>query len=122
MTVRLRMLAAVATLGAPLAWVAQLVFAYAFEDAGCASGDGPAVWGAGVRTLHASIGVVALAVAIGSSLAALALRNGGDAEDGLGAPDRRFLRSFAVLGSLLFTLTIALTAIGSTALATCHSA
>ena len=121
MTVRLRLLAAVATLGAPLAWVAQLVFAYAFEDAGCAPGDGTAVWGAGVRTLHASIGVVALAIAIGSLLAAVALRNG-DAEGGLGQHDRHFLRSFAILGSLLFTLTIALTAIGSTVLATCHGA
>ena len=121
MTVRLRLLAAAATLGAPLAWVAQLVLAYAFEDAGCAPGDGTAVWGAGVRTLHASIGRRALAVAIGSLLAAVALREG-DAGGGLGRTTVGFLRSFAILGSLLFTLTIALTAIGSTVLATCHSA
>jgi hypothetical protein len=114
-----RLFALFAVLGAPLAWVAQLVLGYSFEEAACSPGDGNDVWGIGVRTLHAAIGVGALAVAVAALLAAVALRVDGRAE-ALEAPDRGFLGSFGVVGGLLFVLTIVLTGVGSTVLATCH--
>jgi len=118
---RIGLLTLVAVLGGPLAWIGQLVFAYSFEEAACAPGDGSGVWGLGAHPLHVVVGAVALTIALLSLAAALLLRNqlGGNAR---GRGDRTFLTSFGVLGASVFTLTIVLTGIGSTVLSTCHRA
>jgi hypothetical protein len=114
-----RLLALFAVIGAPLAWVAQLVLGYSFEEAACAPGDGSDVWGIGVRTLHIAVGTGALIVAAAALAAAAALRADGRAA-ALEKADRGFLGSFGVAGALLFVFTIVLTGVGSTVLATCH--
>jgi hypothetical protein len=114
-----RLFALFAVVGAPLAWLGQLVLGYSFEDAACAPGDGAAVWGIGVRTLHIAVGAGALAVAAAALFAAVNLRLNGRAA-ALDPPDRSFLGSFGIVGGLLFVFTIVLTGIGSTVLATCH--
>jgi hypothetical protein len=114
-----RLLTLFAVVGAPLAWIGQLAFGYSFEEAACSPGDGYAVWGVGVRTMHAVVGSLALAVAVASLLAALAVRTNA-AAGGLESDDRGFLSTFGVVGAALFALTIVLTGVGSTILATCH--
>ena len=116
MTAGRRLVVAVAVLAAPLAWVTQLVFAYAFEDAACAPRDGTAVWGVGVTSLHVVVGVVAFVVAASGVAAALRLR-----ADSRRRGDEGFLASFGLAGALVFAFTIVLTLVGSTVLATCHA-
>ena len=111
-----RALVTVAVVAAPLAWVAQLVLAYSFEEAACSPGDGSDVWGIGVRTLHVAVAAGAFAVAAGGIAAALALTRDGELEAG----ERSFLVQFALVGALVFVFTIVLTGVGSTVLATCH--
>jgi hypothetical protein len=106
-----RLVTAFAVLGAPLAWMTQLVLTYSFEEAACAPGDGADVWGVGVRTLHIVVGAAALCLAAAALVAALRLRP---------SEDRAFLGAFAIVGGSLFVLTIVLTGIGTTVLATCH--
>jgi hypothetical protein len=118
-TVAARVFTLFAVVGAPLAWVAQLVLGYSFEEAACAPGDGKAVWGLGVRGVHIAVGAGAFAIAVGALVAALLVRENGVAGE-LEAPERRFLGSFGVVGAFLFAFTIVLTAVGSTVLATCH--
>lgn len=119
MTTRPLLLPAFAVFGAPLAWVAQLVLAYSFEEAACAPGDGHDVWGVGVRTLHVAVGAAAFAVAVASLVGALAVRSRRGRE-ALPAADAGFVAGFAVAGALLFVFAIVLTGVGSTVLATCR--
>jgi len=114
-----RLFALFAVVGAPLAWVAQLVLGYSFEEAACSPNDGADVWGIGVRTLHIAVGAGALVVAAAALAAAIVLRVNGHAA-ALERPDRGFLGSFGVIGGLLFAFTIVLTGVGSTVLSTCH--
>jgi hypothetical protein len=111
-----RLLLGVAVLAAPLAWVAQLVLAYSFEESACAPGDGDDVWGIGVHALHIALGAAALAVAVAGLGAALALGRARALE----TDDRGFLASFALVGAVLFAFTIVLTGVGTTVLGTCH--
>lgn len=115
-----RWLLALAVLGAPLAWIAQLVLGYAFEQTACSPGDGHAVWGIDVRALHVVVGAGALGLAAAALVAALGIE-ASDRSFSLDLVDRRFLVSFAVVGSLVFAFAIVLTGVGSTVLTTCHS-
>jgi ABC-type Fe3+ transport system permease subunit len=112
-------LVAFAVLGAPLAWVAQLVLSYSFEEAGCAPGDGREVWGIGVRSLHIAVGAAAFAVAAGAVLAALAMRRSG-ADDTAVPGEGGFLAACALAAGVVFALTIVLTGVGASVLGTCR--
>lgn len=120
MTVSARLFTLFAVVGAPLAWVGQLVLGYTVEDAGCAPGDGEAVWTIGVGSLHTALGAVALVVAVLALVCAVVLRLDGESV-GLAERDRAFLGTFGVLSGFLFGVTIVLTGIGATYLGTCQA-
>ena len=120
MSISARLFALFAVIGAPLAWVGQLVFGYTFEDVGCSPADGAAVWSIGVGSLHIALGSVALVVSCIALACAVVLRLNGESV-GLAKGDRTFLGTFGILSSFLFGLTIVLTGIGSTYLGTCHA-
>jgi len=88
-------------LAPPLAWAAQLVAGYAFEEAGCGRPDA-SLFGAGLNGLTGIVVVVCGAVAVAGGAASLTVRRN---ESGSVA----FLAVWGVAASCIFLLAIVLT-------------
>ena len=107
-------------LGAPLAWVGQLVFGYGLDEARC--GAGSSGWGIGGTTSQAVVFGAALAIGAAATLASavswrqLAVVPGDD------RGRVAFLVTLALLASVLFDILIVLTGVYVLALEACRQA
>jgi hypothetical protein len=103
-------------LAPPLAWAAQLVAGYAFEEAGCGRSDA-SLWGAGLGGLTSIVVIVCGVLAVaGGAVSFLAWRAW--PTDGSGAVP--FLAAWGVTASFIFVLAIALTGISLVPLDVCN--
>lgn len=100
-------------LAPPLAWAAQLVTGYAFEEAGCGRPDG-SLFGAGLNSLTAIVvtlcGALALAGGAASLIAWRAARPGSGA----------FMAGWGIAASFIFLLAIVLTGVSLIPLDACN--
>ncbi len=107
-------------LGAPLAWVGQLVFGYGLDEARC--GAGSSGWGVGGTASQAIVFGAALALGAAATLAsALSWRRLAHVP----GDDRgrvTFLVTLALLASVLFDILIVLTGVYVLALEACRQA
>jgi len=95
-------------LAPPLAWAAQLVTGYAFEEAGCGRPDA-SLWGTGLDGLTAILAVVCGAFALAGGLASLAGWRSRESRDAAGVYE--FLAAWGLTASVIFLLAIVLTGI-----------
>jgi hypothetical protein len=109
-------LAWVALLAPPIAWAAQLLLGYGFQEAGCGRPDAD-LWGAGLNSLTTTVVVVCGAVALLGGLAGAAAYVA--AEDDRGRV--RFMALAGIASSFLFLLAIGLTAIAVFPLDACDA-
>jgi hypothetical protein len=103
-------------LAPPLAWAAQLVTGYAFEEAGCGRPDS-SLWGAGLNGLTAIVVIVCGALAVAGGAASFtAWRSAGESD---AAGSVAFLAAWGVAASFIFLLAIVLTGVSLIPLDAC---
>ena len=95
-------------LAPPLAWAAQLLIGYTFQEAGCGRPDA-SLWGAGLGGLTGVVVVVCGAFAIAGGVASLSASRGTRSPDSSGVV--AFLAVWGIAGSFIFLLAIVLTGV-----------
>lgn len=104
-------------LAPPLAWAAQLVTGYAFEEAGCGRPDA-SLFGAGLNGLTAIVVTVCGALAIAGGAASLAAWRAPRPTASSGAD--AFLAGWGIAASFIFLLAIVLTGVSLISLDACN--
>jgi hypothetical protein len=105
-------------LAAPLAWAVQLALGYFLQDAGCPPASSGDVWGIDVSAFSVVVLAVCAVVALAGIVAAwVSLRAATGDVDPRGR--RRFMAVAGLLGSALFLLAIALSAVAFVPLSSC---
>jgi uncharacterized membrane protein HdeD (DUF308 family) len=116
-------LAWVGVVAAPLAWVFQLIAAYAFQEAGCAPGSGTPVFDADTEPWIAAVSVVAITAAVvGIAASVVTLRAA--TKDREADPRGRvaFMGDVGLLVSVIFLAVIVLGTVALPSLDACHPA
>jgi hypothetical protein len=103
-------------LAPPIAWAAQLVIGYSFQEAGCGRPDSD-LWGAGLDGLTGSVVVVCGAVAILGGLAGIVVLHASATGDPLGRI--RFMAVAGIASACIFLLAIVLSGIALLPLDAC---
>ncbi|HEY2777762.1 MAG TPA: hypothetical protein VGI77_07635 [Gaiellaceae bacterium] len=103
-------------LAPPLAWAAQLVTAYAFEEAGCGRPDS-SLWGAGLGGLTGIVVIACGVLAVAGGAASFTVLRVARPSDGTGLA--AFLAAWGVSASFIFLLAIVLTGISLVPLDAC---
>jgi hypothetical protein len=104
-------------LAPPLAWAAQLVVGYSFQEAGCGRPDAD-LWGAGLNGLTGSVVIVCGAVAILGGLAGMVALRAAATGDPLGRV--RFMAVAGIVSACIFLLAIVLSGIALLPLDACN--
>jgi hypothetical protein len=95
-------------LAPPLAWAAQLVTSYAFEEAGCGRPDA-SLWGGGLGGLTGIVAIACGVVAVAGGVASLTAWRTTRPRDASGVDE--FLAAWGLAASVIFLLAIVLTGI-----------
>jgi hypothetical protein len=104
-------------LAPPLAWAAQLVIGYAFQEAGCGRPDA-SLWGAGLDGLTGIVVIVCGAFALAGGVASLTVWRTARLSDSPGVVG--FLAVWGIAASFMFLLAIVLTGIALFPLDACN--
>jgi hypothetical protein len=113
---RVAALAWFSVLAPPLAWAAQLVIGYSFQEAGCGRPDAD-LWGAGLDGLTGSVVIVCGGVAVLGGLAGMVALRASASGDPLGRA--RFMAVAGIASACIFLLAIVLSGIALLPLDAC---
>jgi hypothetical protein len=100
----------------PLAWAAQLVVGYSFQEAGCGRPDAD-LWGAGLNALTGIVVITCGAVAVLGGLAGIIALRSSATGDPLGRV--RFMAVAGIASACIFLLAIVLSGIALLPLDAC---
>jgi hypothetical protein len=104
-------------LAPPLAWAAQLVIGYSFQEAGCGRPDAD-LWGVGLDGLTAAVVIACAVVAALGGFAGVAACRSGRSADPLGRVE--FMAVAGTAAGFIFLLAIVLSGIALVPLDACH--
>ena len=117
-----QLLAVYGVVGAPAAWVVELLGGYGTQETACSVGSGSPGLSGNANTAIGVLTVAMLLVALGSAFAARATARAIDAE-AIADPRGRvaFMAKVGTVASLLFALAIVLSGIPIFAIESCHT-